>query len=196
MFISRELAWEGQGNQGTPAIINWYQVANTPGRIQLALLTTAEGRAIPKEINAGFFTPDKGAEFMPTFFLIPILIVGTFILGNNSVLAQKAPDLSKDAEIIAATKDLQNNILEIQDNIKKLRQINGDSSLPAADKTKFINKAQDYLQELQTYNAEMQKLNIDSLKKNQNGHLFINEMNKYAIEMDKFGRELQNMKKK
>jgi hypothetical protein len=133
---------------------------------------------------------------MRTFFLITFLIVGTIILANNSVLAQKAPDLSKDAEIIAATKDLQNNILEIQENIKKLRQINRDSSLSAADKIKSIKKAQDYLQELQTYNAEMQKLNIRSLQKNQNGQLFIGEMKKYASEMDKFGKELQNMGKK
>lgn len=133
---------------------------------------------------------------MRTLFLITVLLVGTFILGNNSVLAQKAPDLSKDAGIIAATQDLHNNILEIQDNTKKLSQINRDSSLSAVDKKKFVNKAQDYLQELQTYHAEMKKLNLESLQKNPNGQLFINEMNNYAIEMDKFGRELKNLEKK
>jgi hypothetical protein len=133
---------------------------------------------------------------MRTFLFITVLLAGTCIWGNNSVPAQKAPDLGKDEEIIAATKDLQNNILEIKNNTKKLHQINRDSSLPAVDKTKFINKAQDYLQELQTYHAEMKKLNLESLQKNQRGQLFINEMNKYAIEMDKFGRELKNMEKK
>jgi hypothetical protein len=159
-------------------------------------LTTVAGRAIPNEINAGFFNPGQGAELMRTFMLITVLLVGTCIWGNNSVLAQKAPDPGKDEEIIGATKDLHNNIIEIQDNTQKLRQINRDSSLSAIDKKKFINKAQDYLQELQSYHAEMKKLNLESLQKNQHGQSFINEMNKYTIEMDKFGRELKNLEKK